>query len=63
VCCAVQLELKMVVAMVLSRMHVTLDAQRMGHLRTVEDYVDETIFIVTLQRATPAWLRMRPHVT
>lgn len=53
----------MVVAMVLSRMHVTLDAQRMGHLRTVEDYVDETIFIVTLQRATPAWLRMRPHVT
>lgn len=57
----VQVELKMVVAMVLSRLHVALDAQRMPHLRTVEDYLAETTFKVTLQRETPAWLRLRPR--
>ena len=60
--CAVQLELKKVVAMVLSRMHVTLDPQRMRGYNTVEDYTADNIYRVTLQRPTPAWLRMRPHV-
>lgn len=58
-----QAELKMVVASVVSRLHVTLDAQRMGHLRTVEDYVGETFTRITLQRVSPCWLRMAPRAS
>eukprot|EP00892_Ulva_mutabilis_P006220 jgi/Ulvmu1/3970/UM181_0004.1 len=55
-------ELKMVVAMVLARLHVTLDAQRMAHVRSVEDYYGECVFKVTLQRSSPCWLRLRPRM-
>eukprot|EP00892_Ulva_mutabilis_P006221 jgi/Ulvmu1/3971/UM181_0005.1 len=54
-------ELKMVVAMVISLLHVALDAQRMGHLRSVEDYLGECVSKVTLQRNSPCWLRLRPR--
>lgn len=57
-----QAELKILVASVVSRLHVTLDAQRMGHLRTVEDYIGETCTRLTLQRFSPCWLRMAPRV-
>ena len=57
-----QAELKMVVASLVSRLHVTMDAQRMPHLRTVEDYVGETVTRITLQRSSPCWLRMQPRV-
>lgn len=50
----------MMVAAVVSRMHVTLDA-RMAHLRSVEDYVATTATRLTLQTEGPTWLRMRPH--
>lgn len=52
----------MLVASVVSQLHVTLDTQRMGHLRTVEDYVGETFTRITLQRVSPCWLRMAPRV-
>lgn len=55
-----QVEMKMMVAAVVSRMHVTLDA-RMAHLRSVEDYVATTATRLTLQTEGPTWLRMRPH--
>ena len=58
----VQTEFKVMVTMVLSRLHVAVDAQRMPHLRTVEDYLADTITRVSLQRDAPAWLRMRPRV-
>ena len=57
-----QAELKMVVASMVSRLHVAVDAQRMPYLRTVEDYVGETVTRITLQRSSPCWLRMRPRV-
>ena len=57
-----QAELKMVVASLVSRLHVAVDAQRMPHLRTVEDYVGEAVTRITLQRSSPCWLRMRPRV-
>ena len=60
--CEVQAELKMLVASLLSRLHVTLDAERMAHLCTVEDYVGETLTRITLQRSSPCWLRMQPRV-
>lgn len=57
-----QAELKMIVVSVVSRLHVALDEQHMGHLRSVEDYVRETVSRITLQRATPCWLRLKPRV-
>eukprot|EP00892_Ulva_mutabilis_P010420 jgi/Ulvmu1/7750/UM039_0058.1 len=54
-------ELKMVMAMVVSVLHVALDAQRMGHLLSVEDYLGECVSKVTLQRNSPCWLRLRPR--
>ena len=52
----------MLVASIVSRLHVTMDTQRMAHLQTVEDYVDETLTRMSLQRSSPCWLRMRPRV-
>ena len=59
----VQVEMKLMVAAVVSRLHVTLDAARMAHLRTVEDYIGTTATRLTLQTASPTWLRMRPRAT
>eukprot|EP00892_Ulva_mutabilis_P006218 jgi/Ulvmu1/3969/UM181_0003.1 len=55
-------QLRLLVAMVVSRLHVTMDAQRMAHMHSVEDYYGATITKVSLQQPTPAWLRMRPRV-
>eukprot|EP00892_Ulva_mutabilis_P010423 jgi/Ulvmu1/7753/UM039_0061.1 len=54
-------ELKMLVASLVSALHITVDAQRMSHLRSVEDYVGETVTRMSLQRASPCWLRMKPR--
>lgn len=54
-----QVELKLVVASLVSRMHITMDPQRMAHMHTVEDYVASTVMSVVLQSDGPCWLRMR----
>eukprot|EP00892_Ulva_mutabilis_P010425 jgi/Ulvmu1/7755/UM039_0063.1 len=54
-------ELKMLVTSLVSALHITVDAQRMSHLRSVEDYVAEARTRITLQREAPCWLRMKPR--
>lgn len=54
-----QVELKLVVASLVSKLHITMDEQRMAHMRTVEDYVASTVVSVVLQSNGPCWLRMR----
>ena len=51
---------ELMVAMVVSRMHVTLDG-RMAHLRTVEDYAATGATRITLGTKEETWLRMRPR--
>ena len=53
--------MKLMVACVVSRLHVTLDPNLMAHLHSVEDYVADLVTTLTLKSARPAWLRMRPR--
>eukprot|EP00892_Ulva_mutabilis_P010418 jgi/Ulvmu1/7749/UM039_0057.1 len=61
--CCLQVELKLMVAMVVSSLHVTLDTQRMSHLRSVKDYSQETLSTLNLIAARTPWLRMRPRAS
>ena len=56
-----QVEMKLMVACVVSRLHVTLDPDRMVHIHSVDDYMADLITTLTLKSARPTWLRMRPR--
>lgn len=51
----VQVEVKLVVALLVSKLRITMDAQRMAHLRTVEDFSDSANVSVVLQCSGP-WI-------
>jgi hypothetical protein len=55
------MELKMAVATLVSRLHVTADLERMT-ARTVADLVKQTTSMITLHLSGPAWLRMASRV-
>lgn len=49
----------MVVATVLSWLHITMDEERMGSMHTVDDYAGAAVTKITLQHNDASWLRMR----
>lgn len=49
----------MVIATLLSRLTLTMDAARMGAMHTVDDFVAAAVTKVTLQQEGATWLRMR----
>lgn len=53
-----QSEIKMVIATLLSRLTLKMDAQRMGAMQTVDDFVAAAVTKVTLQQQGATWLRM-----
>lgn len=54
-----QAELRLVVASIVSQLHITPDAQLMAHMRTVDDYIATTVTAIGLSPDGPCWLRMR----
>lgn len=58
----VQSEIKMVVAMLMSRLTLKMDAERMSAMKTVDDYAAASVTKVTLQQEGATWLRMVPRV-
>eukprot|EP00892_Ulva_mutabilis_P004477 jgi/Ulvmu1/2400/UM133_0001.1 len=56
-------ELKLVVASLIGRLHITVDQQLMPYMQSVSDYVAATVMSVNLHCDGPCWLRMRPRST
>jgi hypothetical protein len=57
----VQVELKLAVATIISKLHVSVDEERMC-MRHVDDLVGQTAARVTLHTKGTNWLRMAPRL-